>query len=252
MEVRLELMMKWLRQSGLVVNEEKTELLLFYKNDHSLIEIRINNKLVKSKKFINVLGVTFDCKLQWAEHIAGAINKSKKSLHAIKVIARYMNKNETKQIITSNFYSQLYYNCEIWMMPSLSPVLKQQLLSASTRALKLMNNHSDLRISFDQQHKLQGRATPNEIMRYRLSIQLHKLYNGNIINDDWIDLNFQQNFNNRQKYVLINDESTLRIGKNILMNRLGILNNQIEFDWLNLSLNSFKIKSKKLFLSNIT
>ena len=39
---------------------------------------------------------------------------------------------------------------------------------------------------------------------------------------------------------------------NILMNRLGILNNQIEFDWLNLSLNSFKIKSKKLFLSNST
>ena len=134
-----------------------------------------------------------------AEHIAGAINKSKKSLHAIKLIAKYMNKNETKQIITSNFYSQLYYNCEIWLLPSLSPVLKQQLLSASTRALKLLNNHSDPRISLDQHHKLQGRATPNEIMRYRLSIQLHKLYNGNHINDDWIDLNFQQKFNNRQK-----------------------------------------------------
>ena len=83
-------------------------------------------------------------------------------------------------------------------MPSLSPVLKQQLLSASTRALKLLNNYSDLRISFDQQHKLQGRATPNEIMKYKLSIQL---YNGTQQNADWIDLNFQQNFNNRQKYV---------------------------------------------------
>ena len=37
-----------------------------------------------------------------AEHIAGAINKSKKSLHAIKLIAKYMNNNETKQIF-SNF-----------------------------------------------------------------------------------------------------------------------------------------------------
>ena len=244
------LSMKWLRQSGLIVNEEKTELCLFYKSDHPAITITINNKRVKSKKSINVLGVTFDCKLQWADHIAAAINKSKKSLHAIKLIAKYLNKNEIKQIITSNFYSQLYYNCEIWLMPSLSPVLKQQLLSASTRALKLLNNYSDLRISFDQQHKLQGRATPNEIMKYKLSIQLYKLYNGTQQNADWIDLNFQQNFNNRQKYVLINDESSLRIGKNLLMNRLGVLNNLIEYDWLNQGLNTFKLKSKKLFLTS--
>ena len=93
-------MMKWLRQSGLIVNEEKTELCLFYKSDHPAITITINNKRVKSKKSINVLGVTFDCKLQWADHIAAAINKSKKSLHAIKLIAKYLNKNEIKQIIT--------------------------------------------------------------------------------------------------------------------------------------------------------
>ena len=135
-------------------------------------------------------------------------------------------------------------------MPSLSPALKQQLLAASTRALKLLNNRSDLRISYDQQHKLQGWATPMEMMRYRLSIQLHKLYNGDQLNEDWVDLNYQQNFNNRQKFVQINDESALRIGKNILMNRLGILNNKIDYDWLNQSLNTFKIKSKKLFLTN--
>ena len=39
METRLELMMKWLRQSGLIVNEEKTELCLFYKSDHPAITI---------------------------------------------------------------------------------------------------------------------------------------------------------------------------------------------------------------------
>ena len=49
MERRLELMMKWLRQSGLVVNEEKTELCLFYKSDHPIINVTINNKLVTSK-----------------------------------------------------------------------------------------------------------------------------------------------------------------------------------------------------------
>ena len=89
-----------------------------------------------------------------------------------------------------------------------------------------------------------------EMMSYRLSIQLHKLYNGNQHNEDWVGLNYQKNFNNRQRFVQINDESAIRIGKNVLMNRLGILNNKIEYEWLNQSLNTFKIKSKKLFLTN--
>ena len=69
-------------------------------------------------------------------------------------------------------------------------------------------------------------------------------------NNDWIDLNIQQNFNARTMCVHINDVSKLKIGKNIIMNRLGVLNNMIQFDWLNLSLNAFKTKVKSLFMTN--
>ena len=60
------MMTKWLRDSGLVVNEEKTETCLFYKRDHPTIALRINNKVIQSKKTINVLGVLFESKLQWS------------------------------------------------------------------------------------------------------------------------------------------------------------------------------------------
>ena len=70
------------------------------------------------------------------------------------------------------------------------------------------------------------------------------------MNDDWVDLNLQQNFNARLNCVQINDFSKLRVGKNIMMNRLGILNNTINFDWLNLRITSFKLKCKNLFLMN--
>ena len=33
------------------------------------------------------------------------------------------------------------------------------------------------------------------------------------MDDDWVDLNNQQNFNDRQKHVQIADESLTRIGK---------------------------------------
>ena len=135
-------------------------------------------------------------------------------------------------------------------MQTLSPILKRHLLAASANALKLLNNVSDLRISHDQIHKLHKRALPMDMMKYRMSIQLYKIYNRFINDEDWLDMNVQQNFNDRSTFVQINDYSNLKIGKNIMANRLRVLNNQINYDWLNLSLNSFKLRCKALFLTN--
>ena len=119
-------------------------------------------------------------------------------------------------------------------MQSLSPVLKRHLLFASANALKLLNNVSDLKISHEQIHKFHKRALPMDMMKYKLLIQLYKTYNRYITDDDWLDMNFQQNFNARSSLVKINDYSNQKIGKNIMTNRLGALNNLIDHDWLNL------------------
>jgi hypothetical protein len=78
MERKLEMITKWLKDSGLVVNEEKTEICLFHRADHEAVEIRINDQRIRSKKTINVLGVLFDSKLQWTKQVSQAINKSKR------------------------------------------------------------------------------------------------------------------------------------------------------------------------------
>ena len=239
---------KWLRDSGLVVNDDKTEICLFFKRDHAPINLTINNKILTSQHTINVLGVLFDCKLAWTSQVAQTIKKSRKALQAIRLIKKYLTKKETKQLLTSNFYSILYYNCEIWLMPSISPRLKQQLLSASANALRLLNNISDLRLSFDQLHNIHKRANPTKMMQYRLSIQLYKIYNATTVDEDWVDLNVQQSFNARTNTLHINDYSNLKVGKNIMMNRLGLLNFQIDLDLFNTSLNTFKIKMKRLFM----
>ena len=80
------------------------------------------------------------------------------------------------------------------------------------------------------------------MMAFRLAIQLHKIYNRTIDNDDWMDMNNQQNFNNRNNYDHITENSRLKIGRNLMINRLKILIGQINYDWLNESLNSLKIR----------
>ena len=93
---------------------------------------------------MNVLGVIFDSKMQWGDHISLTIKKANTALHAIRLIKHYFTPTELRTLITSNFYSFLFYNAEIWLLPKLNQILKSNLLSASTNALKIctpFHNH---------------------------------------------------------------------------------------------------------------
>ena len=42
--------------------------------------------------------------------------------------------------------------------------------------------------------------------------------------------------------------AVLKVGQNLLVNRFTCINNKIMLDWLNLSLITFKLKCKELFI----
>ena len=124
MKMKLELITKWLKDSGLKVNEGKTEMCLFFKKDLPPVSLILNGIILHSKDSMNVLGVAFDCKLNWQIQVQKTITKAKSSLHAIQLISKHFNKKELLQIITANYYSILYYNSEIWHLPSLTNLTK--------------------------------------------------------------------------------------------------------------------------------
>ncbi len=78
MEKTLEAITQWLKQSGVKVNQNKTEACLFYKNDIATIHLQVGNMREQSKKSINMLGVIFDSKLRWENHVISAIKKDYK------------------------------------------------------------------------------------------------------------------------------------------------------------------------------
>ena len=88
-------------------------------------------------------------------------------------------------------------------------------------------------------------------MQYKLAILLFKVINSETTSWDFISLFFNQNFNERNPYINFRDTSHYKIGKNILANRLPVLNNKIDTLWLNQSLSSYKIKCKNSFLWTI-
>ena len=244
----LEMIIKWLKDSGLKVNDSKTEICLFHKSDVRSINITINEVIITSKRTMNVLGITFDSKLQWGPQIENVIIKANKAKHAIMLIRRFFTKNEINTLLTSNFYSILYYNCDVWLIPSLKPQLKQQLLSASAKALRLSTPNYNYLMSFEQIHTINKRATPNQMLIYKHCLLLFKLWNNQIYSYEWLALNFQQTFNARCSTVKIFENNNYKVGKNLAVNRLKVINGLIEFNWLNLSIDAYKIKCKNKFL----
>ena len=249
MKKTLESITKWLKDSGLKVNEKKTEMCVFHRSVSRIINFQLNGTEIKSTPNIKVLGVIFDSKLQWTAQISNVIRKSDRALNAIKLIKNYFKPEELNLLLTSNFFSVFYYNSEIWHIPNLSPYLKNLLLSKSANALKICTPTYNLSMSYVKLHEINKRATPENFCVYKHSILLHSLYNTRKPQLEWLSLNFNQNFNSRDKMFKTFNNSNYKIGRNNkLSNRVMILNNKIELDWLNKEKNPFKILCKQKFL----
>ena len=252
LEMKLEMIVKWLKDSGLKVNETKTELCLFNRNDVAPIVLSLQGVQITSKKSMNVLGVTFDTKLNWTEQVGNAIKKSNKALCALRIIKKYLPTQVMRTLLISNYYSILYYNAEIWLSNNLHIAPKQQLLSASANAIRSCLPQQSSFISFDKLHKHFKISIPQHIGLFKLAILLHKTFNSEKRDKDWLDLANQIIITGRQVNFNSYQSNNYKIGKNILANRFFHLSNKLKLDDLNLSVRLFKIKMKSLLKPNET
>ena len=163
------------------------------------------------------------------------------------MIRKYFNKEELLNLVTSNFYSILYYNSEIWHLPTLKPSLKQKLLSTSAKALKVCKNFDSM-TSFNYIHTSCKRASPEQMMKYKMALCLFKLYNQEYNSIEFLLLNFNQVLTTRQTTFKLIKNNRTRVGLNSLANRLYLLNGFIPLVWLNSCIGTFKVNCKKLFL----
>ena len=155
---------------------------------------------------------------------------------------------EIVSLLTTNLYSILFYYSEVWHLPNLKTPLKQVLLSASAKALKLSQRTPDPFESFINIHKSCNRASPEQMIVYKHAILLHKLYNTHQPQTDWIELNFNQILTSRQKHFQAIKNNNFNVGFNLLATRLSVLNGKVLLDDLNLLLESYKVKYKQILL----
>ena len=103
-------------------------------------------------------------------------------------------------------------------------------------------------ISFINLHKMYGRATPDQMMNYKMALSLFRIYNSNLNSIKFVALNFNQIFTYRQMNFITTKNNRIKVGLNCLANRLYYINGQIHLTWLNLSYTTYKVKCKNIFL----
>ena len=144
----------------------------------------------------------------------------------------------------------MYYGAKVWHIPGLTRVLHKKLKLALANTLRpcapgvsALSTHTEI-------HQLAGRALPEKMCLYRHAITMYKLFNSIICENEFVHLNFQLYDNERSQKLVFFKDQKYEAGKIILLNRFTELNNMIDKDWLNLSLETFKIKCKTIFLRN--
>ena len=91
------------------------------------------------------------------------------------------------------------------------------MFSASASPLKLCTQYEE-NTSFMSLHNINNRATPDNMIKYKTALQLHKIYNDNSMSFEWQQLFFMQNFNERNQMAKFVDISKYKIGKNLITN----------------------------------
>jgi len=248
-KMKSEFLIKWLKDSGLKVNAEKTEICIFHKNDVGIKSIVIDNKSIKTKKELKVLGIIFDQKLNWQKQVLNAISKAKKSLHALRLLSKYLDKKHLITISTAYFYQRLYYGAQIWLSNTLNSKFKHKLLQASSNCLRICCRDYRRLFSFQELHILCNRAFPLQWLDYIQSNLIYDLLSTG--RPEGLHKKFSSKliFHDRTNKMYTRPSNLTKVGTNCITNRSMNVMKKLSITDFKLNRNMFKSKMKNLFLN---
>ena len=134
-------------------------------------------------------------------------------------------------------------------MKLISCDLKHNLLSISANALRNCLGQEAINISFESLHKIHSKCTPNQIMSYQISLNLHRVLNSvGPISIELVNVLDQIICGRRQMRFEIFRNNQFKIGMNTTANKFYYVSNKIGLDLLNLSYVHYKKIAKIQFL----
>ena len=134
----------WFRANSLMLNVNKTNLLLF---DSTALEIQIDGTTIKSQKNTKFLGVVLDNKLQWKDHYEQLKTKINRNYLLLCKSKNLLNVHGMKVLYYAQIYSHLSYCIVLWGS-MLSVELRRKQQSLQKKCVKLLNLNKTTNYSY--------------------------------------------------------------------------------------------------------
>ena len=127
---KLEVLTKWCNQSGMVINEEKTQYMSFNSTEKRPIFLNTHAGMVTVLQCTEY--VYLGCIITSDGKISSAVSKHVSTRgKATNKLVRFLDKNENapfpvkKNVVDACFYTSLLYGCESWLEEKVYPELEQ-------------------------------------------------------------------------------------------------------------------------------
>ena len=110
------IVLNWFKVNSMVANPSKFQIMfLESKIDNSKITFAIENKEIKCKREVKLLGITIDEKFTFTRHIANICSLANNRLSALTRIRRFLSTEQTKCLSETYIMSAFKYCPLIWM-----------------------------------------------------------------------------------------------------------------------------------------
>jgi hypothetical protein len=164
-----------LRALGMVVNEAKSEIVVFSRKGQSIMEFDIAGATVSSKASMKVLGTIFDCNLSWEAHIRQNVQTSTWKLSVLRRIRKSFTKEQFLRILTAQYFSKLYYCAPVWLTSNTKKSLWALITRAHYKAVRIAACDYRSRINREKLDILCSRAPPKQWSKYSTATLVMKI-----------------------------------------------------------------------------
>jgi len=220
----------YLETQGMVTNLSKTEAVMFG-NETTEETLEINGEKFVIGNKMKVLGVTFDLRMKFSDHVSNVVSKARKLSSALRMISKKLKYDQFLKVMTSQYYGKCFYGCTVWLNGSNSFLDVRRINALHYRALRIARNDFKRKLSRAELDRI-GRARPTTWSNYLMaSTAIKAITRGTpkaIAEELQKNMFKERRRQNRPKFF---DDSKRKIGRQQLKNRLNFLNG-LSFDWI--------------------
>ena len=220
------IVLNWFKVNSMVANPGKFQIMfLGSKIDNSKITFAIENKQIKCKREVKLLGITIDEKLTFTKHIANICSLANNRLRALTRIRRYLSKEQTKYLSEAYIISAFKYCPLIWMF--CNKTSNNQINKIHKRTLRLVYEMQDA--NFEDLLLKDNSWNVHESNIHTLLIEIYKSINNLSppIMKDFFDLK-NTRYDLRSKQLLkLPETSTSRYGTQALCFKGSLIWNKV-------------------------